>query len=201
VSDRINVPAELAVARVKITDLAPDALNALLCMHLLHWKRVGHSFAFPEDGGAVRFDLEGVDENGQRARVPQLSNSIRCLPKALEAVIARGYKPTIHFSGRHWHVWVRTDPPGKPDASAKSLQWAVASAALDGCLGRDYAEIPVSRTREWKAKMRELIGESTQQGDPRVKAHFKAVEKIQAQLATLQRVRQEHAKEKKGDRP
>ena len=155
---KIHVPAALAIVEVPIADLPDGTLNALLCKHLLNWKSVGHSF----DGEDVvaKFNVWGVNDKGVEASVPNLCGSVRQVPAMLEAVIARGYKPTMHFSGRHWHAWIRTDPPGKADASAETIQMAVARAALDGCLGRNYAEIPRSRTREWKAMMREQISES-----------------------------------------
>lgn len=151
---KTHVPAALAITQVKLVDLEPDTLNALLCKHLLGWKSIAYSF---RDDGSVQFNVYGLNADGEDENVPKLGTSIRHLPGMLEAVIARGYKPTLHFSGRHWHAWVRTDPPGKPDASAKTLELAVARAALDGCLGRDYAELPKSRTRAWKAEMREEI--------------------------------------------
>lgn len=188
-----HIPDKLAIHRVPIRHLSEETLSALLRVHLLGDKSGNrYNFDWAEDGGEVRFYDDG-----------QLSKSVRNIHKILNAVIARGYKPTLHFSGRHWHAWMRTDPPGKADASAPTIQRAIAEAALDGCLGRKYAELPYKPTPEWRARMQVLVNEELSKKvdcSTKMDPFEAAVTRIQPELDKILKDRQKAALDRRAER-
>lgn len=189
---KIHVPAALSISQEHIDDLkAGEQLNALVYIHVFGWKAPA-----PAQTGTVGDDIRNAlatVEGGEGHLIPRFSESFADGNLLLEELRKQKRKVTLQFSGKRWSAWILSDPATKPDADASSLLVAICRAALKAALGHEVVEVPASRTRNWKAWMREEIGK-IRDNPPSTKIRTAKAAPVRGQVEKLKKVQRDQAR-------
>jgi len=188
---KINVPAALSIFQEPIDDLkAGDKLNALIRQHVFSYK-VKPAIDTSSQAETLQHAL---DMAGGLGDLPRFTDSPSGGMQLFGELQSQGRKVTLQFSGKRWSCWILSEPLSmKPDADASSMLVALGRAALKAAIGHEVYEIPASRTREWKAWMREEIGK-VRDNPPSTKVRTRKAAAVKSHVEKLKKVQSEHAR-------
>lgn len=83
---------------------------------------------------------------------------------------------------------MNTKPSEPPDGDARAIAVAISRAALKWRLGSEYVKLPLSRTREWKANVRDHVEKVQERGPTPIRTRVVDSSGVKRSVARLRAI-------------